>query len=176
MRDRLFILALVIVCIPIGIHAEGLDTNIDLIRPYDENADATAELDFAISQARANGKLVLINFGANWCPDCREFEKACLTEETKKLIDAHFVVAKVDVGDWDKNPELVAAWDNPIAGGIPAVVLATPDRKILFTTKAGQLSKARNMGVASLHRFFLQLASLDDPALPAREGKSEGKE
>ncbi len=171
MRNRILTLALLIVCIPCSVHAAEPATNDDLIRPYDENADASQELELAISQARANGKLVLINFGANWCPDCREFEKACLTEETKKLIDAHFVVAKVDVGDWDKNPQLVAAWDNPIAGGIPAVVLATPDRQILFTTKAGQLSKARNMGTASLHRFFLQLASLNDSALPTTQGK-----
>ena len=143
----------------------------DLIQPYDEQADAVADLNLAISQARASGKLLLINFGANWCPDCREFEKACLSEDTKKLIDAHFVVVKVDIGDWHKNPELVAEWDNPIAGGIPAVVLATPDRRILFTTKAGQLSKARNMGTATLHRFFLHLASLDDTSVPTGGGK-----
>ena len=171
MREKFLILALIIVCIPNSVHAEGLDTTNDLIQPYDETADASQDVELAIRQARADGKLVLINFGANWCPDCREFEKACLNEETKKLIDAHFVVAKVDVGNWDKNPELVAAWDNPIAGGIPAVVLATPDKQVLFTTKAGQLSKARNMGVASLHRFFLHLASLGEPALPTEVGK-----
>lgn len=130
------------------------------IAPYDENANAETELTAAINQASETGKLVLINFGANWCPDCREFEKACLEPETKQLIDTHFVVAKVDVGDWNKNPEIVAEWGNPIEGGIPAVVLATPDKRILFTTKAGQLSKARSMGQESLHRFLEHLASL----------------
>lgn len=140
--------------------AEAPNPTADAIRPFDEHADAAAELALAMTLARETDKLVLINFGANWCPDCRAFEAACQGPEIRPLIDAHFVVAKVDVGDWHKNPELVDAWDNPIEGGIPAVVIATPDQEILFTTKAGQLSKARHMGHDGLKAFFERIAAL----------------
>ena len=137
------------------------DADAPWARPYDETADAAGDVEHAIERANASGKLLLINFGANWCPDCREFERASLDPDIRSIIDDRFVVAKVDVGNWDKHPDVVAAWDNPIEGGIPAVVVATPDRRILFSTRAGQLSKARHMGKQTLIRFFEYLAALE---------------
>ena len=35
-------------------------------KPYDENANAEQDIQAALSEARNNGKLVLLEFGANW--------------------------------------------------------------------------------------------------------------
>ena len=40
-------------------------------RPYNETADATADLRSALAAARADRNDVLVVFGANWGPDCR---------------------------------------------------------------------------------------------------------
>lgn len=37
--------------------------------PYDEAADADAVVDRARTQARRQGKRLLIDLGGNWCPD-----------------------------------------------------------------------------------------------------------
>ncbi len=130
--------------------------------PFDEQADAKADLAAGIDAAKASGKLLLLEFGANWCPDCRALYKATLDHEIAAVIDAHFQVVKIDVGNWDKNPEIVAAYDNPISGGIPAVVVVDPARdEILFTTKAGQLSTARRFGREAFVEFYEGIAALD---------------
>src|SRR5438093_12777177 len=38
--------------------------------PYDKRADAHKDIQTALTEAQADGKLVLLDFGANWCLDC----------------------------------------------------------------------------------------------------------
>ena len=129
--------------------------------PYDETVDAAAAVAAALEEAEANGKLLLIEFGANWCPDCRAFAAAIQAPEARAVIEEKFVAVKVDVGDWHKHPGVVAAWGNPIEGGIPAIVVANAQGEVLFSTKAGQLAKARSMGPEDFAAFFEHLAALE---------------
>jgi protein disulfide-isomerase len=41
-------------------------------QPYDERADARVELTRMLQCARAEHKPLLVTFGANWCPWCRD--------------------------------------------------------------------------------------------------------
>jgi thiol-disulfide isomerase/thioredoxin len=143
-----------------GVIAQTSDT---IEFPYDEMADASEEVQAAIEEARSSGRLLLLNFGANWCPDCRIFARAADNPAIKPGIDRDFVVVKIDVGNWDKHPDVVAAWGNPIEGGIPALVVARPDGEILLSTRAGQLSRARHMSDAEMSDFFTRLAGLAEP-------------
>jgi protein disulfide-isomerase len=121
--------------------------------PYDEKADAQAAVSQGLSAAQQSGKDLLLVFGANWCKDCRELDKA-LHGKSAPLIDGKFVVVKVDVGNFDKNLELAQAYGNPIKKGIPAAVVVAPDNKILFSTKGGELADARSMGDNGIYDFF----------------------
>ncbi|MFC6522556.1 thioredoxin family protein [Undibacterium arcticum] len=124
--------------------------------PYDEKADANADLKQALSQAKSSNKKVLVVFGANWCPDCRELDKA-LHGKSAALIDGKFIVVKVDVGQFDKNLELAKSYGNPIKKGIPAAVLLTSDNQVLYASKGGELSDARHMGDNGVYDFFNQV-------------------
>ncbi len=128
--------------------------------PYDESADAAANVEAALARAGATGKLVLLNFGANWCPDCRALAHAMEDPELAGIIRDGFVVVRIDVGNWDRNPDVVDEWGNPIAEGIPAIVVAEPGGQILFATRRGQISSARNMGSEQFAAFFRMLAGL----------------
>lgn len=121
--------------------------------PYDEGADAKAGINQALTNAHHDGKQVLLVFGANWCKDCRELDKA-LHGKSQSLIDGKFVVVKVDVGNFDKNLDLANAYGNPIKKGIPAAVLLTAENKILYSTKGGELADARSMGENGIYDFF----------------------
>ncbi|MDR3482133.1 MAG: thioredoxin family protein [Burkholderiaceae bacterium] len=121
--------------------------------PYDEAADAKAGINQALSTARHDSKQVLLVFGANWCKDCRELDKA-LHGKSQALIDGKFVVVKVDVGNFDKNLDLANAYGNPIKKGIPAAVLLTAENKVLYSTKGGELADARSMGENGIYDFF----------------------
>jgi protein disulfide-isomerase len=124
--------------------------------PYDEHADARATLQQGLDAARASGKEVLVVFGANWCKDCRELDQA-LHGRTASLIAARFVVVKIDVGNFDKNLDLVKRYGYPTGKGIPAAVVLSADDKVLYATRAGELADARHMGDDGIYDFFAKV-------------------
>jgi len=126
--------------------------------PYDEHADAKATLQQGLDAARTSGKDVLVVFGANWCPDCRELDKA-LHGRTADLMDARFIVVKIDVGNFDKNADIVKRYGYPTAKGIPAAVVLNADNQVLYATRAGELADARHMGDEGIYNFFTQVVS-----------------
>jgi protein disulfide-isomerase len=127
-------------------------------QPYDEHADAHAALQQGLEAARASGKDVLVVFGANWCKDCRELDKA-LHGRTASLIDARFVVVKIDVGNFDKNLDVAKRYGYPIGKGIPAAVVLGRDDQVLYATRAGELADARHMGDDGIYNFFSKVVS-----------------
>src|SRR4030095_2256247 len=92
--------------------------------PYDEAADVRAEISAATTQAATEQKYILLVFGANWCVDCRELSANMVKSPLSDLIDRRYVVVKVDVGNWNRNLDIVKAWGDPIAKGIPGVVVS----------------------------------------------------
>jgi thioredoxin 1 len=121
--------------------------------PYDEHADAGAQLQQALAQARTERKQVLLVFGANWCGDCRELDKA-MHGSSQPLVADRFEIVKIDVGNFDKNLEIANRYGNPIGKGIPAVVVLSADNAVLFSTKAGELANARRMGDTGIYDFL----------------------
>jgi thioredoxin 1 len=121
--------------------------------PYDTTQDSNAALQHGMAQARSTGKDVLIVFGANWCEDCRELDRA-MHGASAQLIDSRFIVVKIDVGNFDKNLDVTARYGNPIQKGIPAAVVVTPDNRILFSTRAGELANARHLGDQGIYEYF----------------------
>ena len=124
---------------------------------YNESADAHAVLQTALSEARGANKIVLIIFGANWCKDCLELNKA-MHGQSAPLLESKFVVVKIDVGQFDKNLDLANAYGNPIKKGIPAAVVLTTDNTVLYASKGGELSNARHMGEQGITDFFTQIS------------------
>ena len=137
--------------------------------PYDATADARAEISAAMAVARATDRLVLIEFGANWCPDCRRFAELLEHPDVAPAVEEAFVVARVDVGNWDHNLDVVEAWGNPIEGGIPAAVFVDRERRVIAATRAGEISTARNFDAAHVLAFLdgvLQRGVAESPIAP----------
>ncbi|MBB5359557.1 protein disulfide-isomerase [Rhodanobacter sp. ANJX3] len=124
--------------------------------PYNTSADANADIAHALAQAKAKRTPVLLIFGANWCEDCRSLNRALNTEKNAALIHQQFQVVKIDVGNFDHNLDITKRYDDPTKNGIPAAVIVSPDDKILYSTKAGELSNARRMNDDGVYGFFKQ--------------------
>lgn len=125
--------------------------------PYDEAADAKAELKQALNASKADQQPVLVIFGANWCKDCRALDQALSTGRNAELVKREFKVVKVDVGNFNKNLDVAEAYGNPIKKGIPAAVVLSPDNKVLYATRLGELADARNMSETGIYDFFKQV-------------------
>ena len=111
-------------------------------RPYDEAADAKAQIAVALHDAAAAREPVLLIFGANWCEDCRALDHALKTGRNAELM-GKFKVVKVDVGHFDHNVDVSTAYGNATQKGIPSAVIVSPDNKILFITQVPASSPTR---------------------------------
>jgi protein disulfide-isomerase len=127
--------------------------------PYDETADAKAAVRQALVAAKASKVPVLVILGANWCEDCRALDQALKSGRNAQLLADEFKVVKVDVGNFDRNLDLVAAYGNPIKQGIPAAVVLSPDNAVLYATRAGELADARRMSETGIYEFFKRVTA-----------------
>jgi len=122
--------------------------------PYNESADARAEIKQALSQATKAGVPVLVIFGANWCGDCKVLDMALKEGASAQFVAREFKVVKVDVGKFDRNVGIAESYGVPLKNGIPAVVILSPANQVLYVTRAGELADARNMGENGIYQFF----------------------
>ena len=127
-------------------------------RPYDESADAKTQIAIALRDAAAAKEPVLLIFGANWCPDCRALDHALKTGRNAELM-GQFKIVKVDVGHFDHNVDVSTAYGEATKKGIPSAVIVSPDNKILFMTRAGELADARSMSDDGIYEFFTKAAA-----------------
>ena len=84
-----------------------------------------------------------------------EFKKPTM----KALLDANYVVVKVDVNRFNKNLDVVKPYGDVIKKGIPSIVIATPANQLVYATNGGELADARKMGEAGVAEFFKALAT-----------------
>src|SRR5258707_15061722 len=82
--------------------------------PYDESADAKADVRQALAAAKERRIPVFVIFGANWCEDCRALDRAIQSGKNAELRGREVKVVRVDIGNFDRNLDLVAASGNPI--------------------------------------------------------------
>jgi thioredoxin 1 len=127
--------------------------------PYDDKANAHADVQQAVQAAQAAKRPVLVIFGANWCEDCRALDASLKTPKTAELMAKNFVVVKVDVGRFDRNLDLASRYGDPIKKGIPAASIVSPEGQVLYTTRAGELSSARRMSDTGVYDFFSHAAA-----------------
>ena len=122
--------------------------------PYDETADAKAAVRQALAAAKQSRTPVFVIFGANWCEDCRALDRAIQSGKSAELLAREFKVVKVDIGNFDRNLDLVATYGNPIKKGIPAAVVLSPNNEVLYATRAGELADARRMSESGIYDFL----------------------
>ena len=130
--------------------------------PYDESADANKTVDAVLAKAKAEHKRAFIDLGGNWCGDCRVLAGLMELPEVKAFVDAHYVVALVDVGRFNRNLQIPARWGMVQAlkdGGAPTVLIVDPvTGKVVDTGHTGALEDARHMDPQSIANWIAQWA------------------
>jgi thiol-disulfide isomerase/thioredoxin len=112
--------------------------------PYDENADAKAAVALALTRAVTDRKFVLIDFGGNWCPDCRVTAGVLAMKQVHPWIEKNFIVVPVDVGRMNKNLDIAQTYNLKIQA-VPTIVILDGKGRMLNAGNPDALKDARGM-------------------------------
>jgi thiol:disulfide interchange protein len=117
----------------------------NVLKPYDETANAHQAIRAALALAKIDHKYVLLDFGGNWCPDCIVLAKLYQTDPLKSFVDKNYHIVSIDIGQFDKNLDIDTQYSSPITNGVPAVVVLDASGKMIGSTGDGALESARDM-------------------------------
>lgn len=122
--------------------------------PYDADADPHAQVAAAQAKARREHKLLLVDLGGNWCPDCRLLAALMREPEVAAFVQAHYVVVTVDVGHMDKNLDIPRHWGMTRVEGVPNVLIVDRHDKLVNAGHTSALSDARHMSPQALADYL----------------------
>jgi thiol:disulfide interchange protein len=126
---------------------------------YDEAADGSKQIADALALAKKEKKLVLLQFGANWCGWCHKLHK--LFESDKAIaakLKAGFVVVLVDVNK-EHNSEINEKYGNPRKHGLPVIVVLDSAGKQLTTKNTEELEEGDHHDPEKVKKFLTEWAS-----------------
>ena len=121
---------------------------------YPANVDAKKEIDESVKRAVAEKKRVMLIFGGNWCYDCHVLDRALHEGDAGKIVKESFLVVHVDIGEADKNLDLVKKYQIPLDKGVPAVAILESDGALLYSSGQGEFEAARSMMKNDLVAFL----------------------
>jgi thiol:disulfide interchange protein len=114
---------------------------------YDREADGTAQIAVALTQAKAEHKHVLVKLGANWCVWCHRLHHTLHTDAAvAKTLNDNFILVLVDVNHRNgkqRNDAVNDRYGNPTALGLPVLVVLDADGKQLTTQETGALEDGK---------------------------------
>ncbi len=128
---------------------------------YSKSADAHQQIAAALAQARTQHKLVLLDFGGNWCYDCHVLDLAFQRSDLAPLLTSDYILVNVDVEEFNYNLDIVKQYGLSIMQGVPMLAILSAGGKVLASSSNGSLQATRGLGPQDLIRF---LADWQPPA------------
>lgn len=86
----------------------------------------------ALATARERDTQVLLEFGADWCPDCNEVARLLAESPAKEVAESGYEVVYVHVGRFDRHEELLERYR--VERIATLVVLSNDGRRVAQTT------------------------------------------
>ena len=123
---------------------------------YPEKADAKAEIQTALDKAASQHKRVILDFGGNWCGDCRSLDTYFHKEPNASLLKGSFILVDVNIGRFDQNLDVADKYEVPLKKGVPALAVLDDKGNVLYSQKNGEFEAMRRMDPNSVTKFLQQ--------------------
>ncbi|WP_051809571.1 thioredoxin family protein [Streptomyces sp. NRRL S-378] len=103
---------------------------------YDSSADAQKQIDAALRAAKSDGRMVLLDFGANWCGNCKAADKVFAQSQTAGILGASYHLVKVDIGGNSSANSALLRKYSPSGGTytMPVLVVVSPSGTVRTDT------------------------------------------
>ena len=97
------------------------------VDPFNETADARAEVEAALDRAANRSTRVLLVFGANWCHDSHGLADHFAQEDMIEIISESYELVYIDVGWRHLNLDIALDYGVPTIYGTPTVLVIDPE-------------------------------------------------
>jgi thioredoxin-related protein len=126
------------------------------LRAYRSDIDARTAVEQGKARAAESGKMLMVTFGANWCPDCLTLQRNLRDGETRVYADKHFEMVHIDVGD-SKASAAVQRDLGITVHVIPLAVFYSPTGEPVGDTFAGELKSSRHFTSRDIRDFLREV-------------------
>lgn len=128
-------------------------------RPFDQTADANADLDAALMSAVQGGRNVILIMGGNWCHDSRALAGWFATPRFIEMLNQRYSTVFVDVGvpqtGKGRNLDIAKRFGIKKVKGTPLVLVLSPDGRRLNSQKdAGTWRNAASRSENDIFAYF----------------------
>jgi thioredoxin-related protein len=124
--------------------------------PYKSDVDVRAAVEAGKARAAESGKLLMVTFGANWCPDCLTLQKNLRDPETRDYAERHFEMVNIDVGDSVRSARVERDLGMAV-NTIPLAVFYSSDGKPVCDTQRGELKPSRHYSSREILGFLREV-------------------
>jgi thiol:disulfide interchange protein len=121
---------------------------------YPDGAGAASDVANALTRAAREHKRVILDFGGNWCGDCHVLDIYFHDASNLALLNANYVLVHINVGKYDQNLDLAAKYGVPLAKGVPALVVLSPDGQVLLSQRHGEFEAMRKLDSSAVTEFL----------------------
>jgi thioredoxin 1 len=123
---------------------------------YPAPEQASADIAAALKTAAAEDRRVILDFGGNWCTDCQVLDLYFHDAANKPILDAHYVLVHINIGQVDQNLDIAERYDIPLNKGVPALAVLDRHGKLLYSQKTGEFEAMRRMESAAVTQFLVR--------------------
>jgi thioredoxin-related protein len=123
-------------------------------RPFGDPARADRDVADAMARARANGRRVLLVFGANWCHDSRALAGWFASPRFAAMLAPRYEIVWIDVGQKDHNLDLARRFGLDGIKGTPTVLMLDSAGKPLNLKDAPRWHDASKRSEDKIYRYF----------------------
>ena len=121
---------------------------------FPNTPDAKPEIREALMKAKAEHKRVILDFGGNWCGDCKVLDIYFHQSPNDKLLADNFILVDVNIGKYDMNTDVAEKYGVPLKKGVPALAVLAPDGRVLHAQTTGEFENMRHMEANSVTDFL----------------------
>lgn len=127
-----------------------------LPKPYNPKADAQADINALVAQAKKEGKNIMIQAGGNWCIWCLRFNNFVQeTPELKKIVEEKYLYYHLNYSPENKNEKVFAQYDNPGEKyGYPVFIILNKEGKMIHIQKSDVLEEGKGYSKEKVKEFL----------------------
>jgi thioredoxin-related protein len=107
---------------------------------FDPQRDAAKDIKAAVTQAKKDGKPILLDVGGEWCIWCHRLDQFFAdNKDINNILRTKYVIVKVNYSPENKNEKVLSQY--PKIPGYPHIFILDKNGKFIHSQDTGELEK-----------------------------------